>query len=419
MADYLFTEYWREHRPLRGLLNDWARLAYDRAHGLRRDAFAEPDDAQLLEQLLDDWLRQAKLLGRESSPTAYPEPGQVYRRGENHEYVMHWRWGFKFPLSGNLELLQAWPANTDVVPSSDNIHSMPAPQVVWQLVPGGALALLDVPGVDDPAGVNPPTERLLAATRTLDSIVTATNEEVRKFDEKMRIELSEIIASRRTRLTNIEKNTQATIELLQKECPPLQVEIISASQPVAPILSTQHSKIDLPVAVTRKTFLDLINVTQRWIYAAQRYPSTFTKMEEEEVTSVLVSVLNLAFDTAQREAFVGNGKTDIYVEAERGDRTRAAYVGEAKYWEGPKAVESHLRQVLGYAPTHIREVMFLYYVRAKNIDAIQSKATIAISECAELFIEWTTTGKGARMKHPSFEHDIQVSILYAHFPQRV
>ena len=52
-------------------------------------------------------------------------------------------------------------------------------------------------------------------------------------------------------------------------------------------------------------------------------------MKEEDITSTLITALNLVFDTAHREVLSGGGKSDIYVEAERGDRTHKAYIGEA------------------------------------------------------------------------------------------
>jgi hypothetical protein len=77
-----------------------------------------------------------------------------------------------------------------------------------------------------------------------------------------------------------------------------------------------------------------VRICRQWIDSAQRYPSTYVSLKEEDITSTLVTALNLVFDTAHREVFIGEGKSDIYVEVERGDPTRKAYVGEAKFWDG-------------------------------------------------------------------------------------
>jgi hypothetical protein len=140
-------------------------------------------------------------------------------------------------------------------------------------------------------------------------------------------------------------------------------------------------------------------------------------MKEDDITSTLVTTLNLVFDTAHREVFTGEGKGDIYVEVERGNRTRKAYVGEVKFWDGQGKVREHLNQLFRYAPSGIRQVMLLYYVRAKNIDLIRRTGTASIQKCSTLFRHWEDGGAVAILKHPELNHDVQIAVLYAHFPK--
>lgn len=417
VSDYLFTEYWRHHRPLAKLLDEWAQLARARASGFGRTRFTQHNDAQLVEEALSDWRRDASPLVRQGAPKPHPEPTPTSRKDAEGPYVPHWRWFFKFPVGGNLGLLQTWPL-ADIEPCGGNLHLLPAPNVVWELTSTGPSAMFDVPCQDDEEGVTPPNGRVLSASRLLDVIIESINTELANYDLRLEEEIWETVSKRRARLENIERNTQETIALVARERPPLQVELVPGAFIESTAGKVKHSQVDLPVATSRKTFSDLVLVTQRWIDTSQRYSAAFAKMHEEEITSVLVTTLNLVFDTAQREVFVGNGKSDIYVEAELGNPSRAAYVGESKIWSGPGDVDKHIRQLLGYSPSHIREVLFLYYVKALDFDTVRNKAEAAMAELEELFVSWVERGARAIMKHPAFGHNIEVAILFAHFPKR-
>lgn len=301
-------------------------------------------------------------------------------------------------------------------PCGSDLYYEPAPEMVWQIGPRGPVVMLDVPRTEDEAGEVVPRARVLAATKLLDDVIGLINDELMQFDRQLIQELTEAVKVRRERLGRIKKRTIETIELVAKECPPLLVDIIEETQPKRDDTAPSHSTVTLRVAVKPSTFDDLVRICQQWIESAQRFPSAFAQLKEDHITSIVVSVLNVVFDTVHREAFVGKGKSDIYVEATREDRVHAAYVGEAKFWSGRSKVQEHLKQVLRYAPSHIQQVMLLYYVRAKNIDSIRKEGTSAIEDCSGVFRRWEEDGAVAVLLHPEFGHEVQLAVVYAHFP---
>ncbi|MGI5506481.1 hypothetical protein [Lentzea sp. CA-135723] len=415
MGTYLFSEYWRQHRPLVKVLDEWAQLARARADGFSRTRFNQDGDSQLVDEALSDWRRQATPLVRQGDPTTHPEPTPTSRSDTEGSPVRHWRWFFKFPVTGNVKLFEAWPP-VDIEPCGDNLHLLPAPEMVWELTGAGPSAMFDVPLQEDHEGVIPPVGRVLAAAGLLDRIIEAINYGLADYELQLEEEIRETVRKRRARLEHIDRNVRETIAIVARERPPLRLETVRGEVVEPGVEAVQCSQVGLPVAPTRKTFSDLLQITQLWIDASQRYPVAFARLYEEEITSVLVTTLNLVFDTAQREVFIGSGKSDIYIEAEIGDRSRAAYVGESKFWDGSGAVDEHIRQLLGYAPSHIREVLFLYYVKNLEFDSVRRKAEAALSELDELFVAWVEPGKRATMKHPRFGHHVEVAILFAHFP---
>lgn len=416
VPDYLFHGFTREHRPLRSLLEERARTARVNVDNLRRDEFEDTTDAELVHKLTESWRQFALRLVRHRDPVPFEEPVPSHRRNATTS-APYWRWTVSFPLAGNLELLQTWPAALDMEPCGSDLYYEPAPEMVWQMGRHGPVVVLDVPQTEDETGEVVPRARVLAATKLLDQVIQLINDELEQFDRRLLRELTEAVKARRERLGRIKQRATEMIELVAKECPPLLVDVIAEAQQTHGNTTPTHSAITLHVAVKPRTFDDLVRICRQWIESAQRFPFTFAQLKEDDITSIVVSVLNIVFDTAHREVFIGEGKSDIYVEAARGDRTCAAYVGEAKFWSGQSKVEEHLNQILRYAPYHVRQVMLLYYVRDNKIDLICKKGTSTIQGCSGIFRRWIDEGVVAILRHPKFDHEVQLAVVYAHFPR--
>jgi hypothetical protein len=302
-------------------------------------------------------------------------------------------------------------------PCGSDLYYEPAPEMVWQMDQHGPTVMLDVPRTEDEEGEVVPSARVVAASKLIDQVIRLINDELDQFDRQLIRELADAVNTRRERLGRIEQRTTETIELVAKICPPLLVDTIDETHQTDGGITTVHSVVALPVAVAPRTFDDLVRICRQWVDSAQQFPSTYARLKEDDITSIVVTALNLVFDTAQREVFVGEGKSDIYVEAVRGDRTRKAYVGEAKIWTGRGKVEEHLNQILRYAPSHIRQVMLLYYVHARRIDTIRKESTAAIQECFDIFRQWIDEGTVAILQHPKLDHEVKLAVVYAHFPK--
>lgn len=418
MSDYLFSDFIREQRPLHGLMDERAQTARRNVENLRPDEFATASDAELIDRLTVDWRRFAQKLIRKQPPDPRPEPVPRYRQNDTGS-TQYWRWIVKFTLIGNLELLQTWPTVWDVESCGSDLDFEPTPEMVWEIIPSGAVVMLDTPQAEDETGEAVPQTRIVAATKFLDQFISLVNPELDQYEQQLIQDLVKAVAARRERLGRIKQRVTETIELVAKECPPLLVEAIPEDQHTQDDTTPAHLPVTLSFCVAPRTFADLVRICRQWIDSAQRYPSTYASLKEEDITSTLVTTLNIVFDTAQREVFTGEGKSDIYVEAERGDRTRKAYIGEAKIWKGPGEVEKNLRQILRYAPSHIRQAMLLYYVHEKDIDQIRKKGTTAIKSCSTIFHHWKDGDDAvAVLQHPDLNHEIHLAILYAHFPKQ-
>ncbi|QOV40141.1 hypothetical protein IM697_18105 [Streptomyces ferrugineus] len=109
----------------------------------------------------------------------------------------------------------------------------------------------------------------------------------------------------------------------------------------------------------------------------ERSPSLAGKLDEEEIRDVLLLALNSQFEgTAAGEVFNFKGKTDILIRVE----DRHVFIGECKFWKGPKTITDTLNQLLGYLTWRDTKAAVLLFVREKAFSEIVSKALGKLEE---------------------------------------
>lgn len=108
----------------------------------------------------------------------------------------------------------------------------------------------------------------------------------------------------------------------------------------------------------------------------ERSPSTTAHMDEEAIRDNLLLNLNGQFEgKAAGEVFNGKGKTDILIRVE----DRHVFIGECKFWKGPKTITDTLDQLLGYLVWRDTKAALLLFIRqgmptdviAKSLDKIR------------------------------------------------
>jgi hypothetical protein len=156
----------------------------------------------------------------------------------------------------------------------------------------------------------------------------------------------------------------------------------------------------------------------KWRTSVERYPDAFAGLKEEWITSLLVTTLNVVFDTAQREVFQSAGKADIMVQAGIGRPNEAAYIGEAKIWVGAGKVCEDAHQVLGYCTASTRDVLLIYYIRQLQFDLILRRLMSAVENCGD-FHEWAENSyfPVAVFRHPRFHREVRVHLAHVHVPK--
>ncbi|WP_327749803.1 hypothetical protein [Streptomyces europaeiscabiei] len=116
---------------------------------------------------------------------------------------------------------------------------------------------------------------------------------------------------------------------------------------------------------------DALRVLKNARNQLERSPSVVGKLDEEEIRDLLLLALNSQFEgAAAGEVFNFKGKTDILIRVE----DRHVFIGECKFWKGPKTITDTLDQLLGYLTWRDTKAAVLLFVRDKAFSDIVTKA---------------------------------------------
>lgn len=111
--------------------------------------------------------------------------------------------------------------------------------------------------------------------------------------------------------------------------------------------------------------------------ALERSPLLVADMNEERVRDVLLVGLNAAFEgRAAGEVFNGTGKTDLLVR----EADRNIFIGECKFWRGPKTITDTLDQLLSYLTWRDTKAALLLFIRGQNKTDVIEKALARFKE---------------------------------------
>ena len=139
-------------------------------------------------------------------------------------------------------------------------------------------------------------------------------------------------------------------------------------------------------AIEAKVYDDILDVLRSMSLAMERSPSTFSKLDEEEIRDHFIMALNGHFEgEATGETFNFGGKTDILIRHEG----KNLFVAECKIWSGPKAFQDAIDQLLGYSTWRDCKLALLVFNRNKDFTSVLEKIEAGLPE------------------HPNFRRSVQ------------
>jgi hypothetical protein len=114
--------------------------------------------------------------------------------------------------------------------------------------------------------------------------------------------------------------------------------------------------------------LDVIRPAGR---AMERTPADFANRDEERLRDNLLWALNQQYrGQAAAESFNKNGKTDLLLRVQ----DHNVFIGECKWWSGPKGMHDALDQLYGYSTWRDSRLALIFFVSQRDPAAIVEKA---------------------------------------------
>lgn len=169
-------------------------------------------------------------------------------------------------------------------------------------------------------------------------------------------------------------------------------------------------------ALTQAQYEDAIHVISSALLSMERTPSVVAGKDEEELRDYILVMLNGTFQgTATGETFVKSGKTDVLVRVE----DRHVFVGECKWWKGPKALGAAIDQLLGYLPWRDEKAALIVFIENRDASAVFEK----VDDAVKAHVAFKRVGKSDpdRTRRRNFvlghpedtEREIQLAVMFA------
>ncbi|MCA1939884.1 MAG: hypothetical protein LDL26_02690 [Caenispirillum bisanense] len=99
----------------------------------------------------------------------------------------------------------------------------------------------------------------------------------------------------------------------------------------------------------------------------ERSPHAYATMDEETLRFQFLVPLNAHFEgEARAEVFNYGGKTDILITVQG----KNIFIGECKFWRGPKGLTETVDQVLGYLGWRDTKCAILLFNRKRNFSQV-------------------------------------------------
>lgn len=263
---------------------------------------------------------------------------------------------FYVPFSGEAELLQSR--------ASTFTHSPPVAEI------SGAELVLSFDSTEhDSEKIR---TQFLRSLEEIKRNLEWVNRDVGNFNNSVRAKANEIVANRRTRvLANRNLVSSLGFPMRERAGAPKTYSVpeVRRKPVLRPPVSSSAAFKPEP-ALDQTEYEHILSVIDNMVLVMERSPHAFAGMGEEDLRQHFLVQLNGHYEgQATGETFNYEGKTDILIRVEG----RNIFIGECKFWRGPKSFTDTIDQILGYASWRDTKTAILVFNRNKNLSAVVEK----------------------------------------------
>lgn len=142
-------------------------------------------------------------------------------------------------------------------------------------------------------------------------------------------------------------------------------EVRRKIRPTPPPASTEPFQPE--PAIELAEYEHILGILNNMVHVMERSPSAFRGMDEEALRTHFLVQLNGQYEGgATGETFNGAGKTDILLRVDG----KNVFIGECKFWGGPKILLATIEQLLSYSSWRDTKVAVLIFNTRKNFSAV-------------------------------------------------
>lgn len=191
------------------------------------------------------------------------------------------------------------------------------------------------------------------------------------------IALHAISARREKLLANQNLVSSLGFSLKENANSPLRYTVPTARRKIAPVLPRASSApYKAEPALSDSDYNHILDVLQNMAQVMELSPKAFTNMNEETLRTHFLVQLNGHYEgQATGETFNYEGKTDILIRQDG----RNIFIGECKFWKGPKILTETIDQLLSYSSWRDTKVAILIFNRNKELSKVIASVTDTIA----------------------------------------
>jgi hypothetical protein len=194
-------------------------------------------------------------------------------------------------------------------------------------------------------------------------------EELRRFNGKLPEIAEGLLAQRRAmRADDYAMLAQLGIPIVRREDAG-RFEVPAARRPVGlpPPAPGGRAPASEPF-LGDQIYEDILGTITNMALAIERSPETFESMDEEDIRMILLVGLNAVYaGHATGETFNAAGKTDILIRWDG----QNVFIAECKCWDGPKALQNAVDQLLSYVTWRDTKTALIIFNRDRQLTTVR------------------------------------------------
>jgi hypothetical protein len=279
--------------------------------------------------------------------------------------------------------------------------------------------VVELDGISDPADLKKQKDDVV---QQIADWVSWSTQDVEPFNCALRRTIREDVRNRKNELLRL-RGLVGALEIPMRrldDVKPLFTAPLVRKQ-VSPLRLAEEGPHEDEYTMSDAVYADILQTISEFGKVFERYPATFSGMEEADFRNVLLWGLTPLYGitgSVTGETFNMGGKSDILIRY----RNQNLFVAECKIWDGPQVYLDTIDQLLGYLSWRDSKSAIIMFVRSGSlshfVDEIR-KATpshgLFVSELTKRSDAWLNYA--FRMRQDS-AREMKVAVMLFNVPKK-